>query len=135
MKSNMSSDSKEELKPHVGMTVWVFDENRRIYPERKPGEAYGGGGPIWREHWTKRQIVGETSKSWLVGYSVNSARKHLKKDFPSEFGILLSEDDVIKATWIHDNAVRLADSVRRCRDYSTLQQIAAIIGYKEEHTP
>ena len=47
----------EGLGVSVGSTVWVFDVNRRVYRERKPGETYAGGGPIWREHWAPRKIV------------------------------------------------------------------------------
>lgn len=39
--------------------VWVFDINRRVYPE-------GGGigrSPIYREHWRKVAVTGQTSRS------------------------------------------------------------------------
>jgi hypothetical protein len=39
--------------------VWLYDTNRRIYPE-------GGGSPIWRKHWRRFEIVGETARSWLL---------------------------------------------------------------------
>jgi hypothetical protein len=44
--------------------VWVFDENYRVYPKKEPGQP--SGGPIYREHWVKREITGETSRSWLI---------------------------------------------------------------------
>ena len=43
---------------------WFFDVNHRVYP--KDGNHFSAS-PIWREHWRRREVVGETTRSWLVG--------------------------------------------------------------------
>jgi hypothetical protein len=52
----IAQDCVAQLAPHCPdkpTHVWVFDVNRRVYPYRK--------------HWVKHLIIGQTSRSWLIG--------------------------------------------------------------------
>ncbi|TXH56937.1 MAG: hypothetical protein E6Q97_05490 [Desulfurellales bacterium] len=111
-------------EPHVGMRVWSFNQNRRIYQRDASGKAVGG--PIWREHWEPLVVVGETKVSWLVGppYMLGSdtsrAAKVPKKSWPgpyktSEAGI--DREAFVEARW------SLAQRIEGCRDYDTLKAI------------
>lgn len=107
----------------VGKGVLVFDGNRRIYLRK-------GEGPSYRHHFKPMRIVGETSRSWLVGWSAESACKATKfaKAAPGFFGLLDAED----AIWRNDNAYRISETIRWGRfPTDQLREIAKIIGYKE----
>lgn len=57
----------------VGSRVFVFDGNRRRYSDTNRSR------PIYREHFVEMTVVGETSRSWLVGYHLRDVRKIDKK--------------------------------------------------------
>lgn len=110
--------------------IWRFDSNHRVYRQPEEGDVYGRGGPIWREHWVKFNVVGETSRSWLIGYSVERAQKVPKVGWDK--GVFaFSEDEIDKAAWVYENAHRISHAVGIVKDYAILQQIAALVGYKE----
>lgn len=96
---------------------WVFDQNRRVYPK---GER--GGGPIWREHWRRVEIVGETSRSWVT----ECGRKVSKK---GGSGISFSQEEIDQQAWIQDNRHKIGDRVERCRDFKVMKAIADLVGY------
>lgn len=110
----------------IGSTVWVFNENRRVYPQREPGRKYPIGGPIWREHWVPEKITGETSRSWVL----TLGRKVPKKGADRRM-FAFSEDEIEKAAWVHSNRYRLADTVRYVEDYERLREIARLADYQE----
>lgn len=114
-----------ELK--VGSKIWRFSENRRIYRKDAQGRSYGG--PIWREHWQQVEITGETSRSWIL------RDKKIPKKGPLPWGYALDEQTIDRAAWVHDNSYLISVEVARERDYDKLQQIAAIVGYKEKDKP
>lgn len=117
--------SNDWLGVGVGSTVWVFDINRRVYRERKPGEKYAVGAPIWREHWVPRKIVGETVRSWVL---VQGGRVPKKGADPHLFSF--SEADIARRAWVHDNRHLIERAVGRVCDYDTLRSVAALIGYE-----
>lgn len=108
--------------------MWVFDVNRRVYDKR---DKSVGGTLIWREHWVKKSVIGETKLSWLVGHSERLATKVPKRG-PLPRGMLLNECEVDEAVWINDNRYRLSEYVRDCRDFVTLKQIADLVGFEEK---
>lgn len=116
--------SNEGLGVSVGGTVWVFDMNRRVYRERKPGKVYAGGGPIWREHWAPRKIVSETARSWVLDWGGKVPKKNAD---PHRFAF--SEADIDRRAWAHDNKWRLVRKLERCDDYDTLLRVAAMLGF------
>lgn len=117
----------------IGSTVWVFEANRRVYAKKRAGDAYGHGGPIYREHFVARKIYGETKRSWLVGEDHDPIRVDKKTlTTRSEFGrgcnVLTSEHEVDDACYVEDTRNSIADAVRRCRNASVLRQIEALLG-------
>lgn len=107
----------------VGDTVWVFDQNRRIYPKDRQG------GPIWSEHWRPEKITGETSRSWIIGNHAWTQKK-LPKKGAAPFRVAYSQEEIDKAAWVHDNRYRLSHEIDRCEDYDTLKKVAELVGYR-----
>lgn len=97
--------------------LWVFDINRRVYPKNKTISS----APIWREHWVRREIVGETSRSWIDKFG----NKYPKK---GGRGVLFSQEEIDKAAWVHENRHRIRDEIQWI-DYETLKKVAELIGY------
>ena len=106
----------------VGDPVWVFDQNRRDY---RPGQS----GPIWRSHWVKKEISGETSRSWIVGRGGWDILKIPKKG-PKHWGVCWSEEEIDRRVYVEENSYKISEQVRRVTDYETLLRIAEIVGYK-----
>lgn len=116
----------------IGDIVYIFDSNHRVYPPKKDNNAYSSGGPIYREHFVKRQIVGETTQSWIVAFEgaqadVRYATKHKKKEPRNG---LYTLEQVEEQVWMHNNQYHVSEAVRHA-DYATLRQIASLLNYKE----
>ena len=109
------------IERKVGDPVWVFDINRRVYA------SDGRGGPIWREHWVKRQITAETTRSWIVGEGWAQIKIPKKGEQPH--GIAWSEQEIERRAYVEENSHRIADKLRHIRDYETLSKVAELIGY------
>lgn len=103
--------------------IWVFDENRRVYRRNEQGRPVGG--PIWREHWRKVTVVGETSRSWVTAWGQKIPKSGRR-------GVVFSEEEIDRAAYVRDNAVKIANEVRRVDSYDLLKQIAALVGYEEK---
>lgn len=112
----------------VGDPIWYFDINNRVY--RKDAGHSHDSGPIYREHWVKRIIVGETSRSWLIGYDhglrvLNKVPK--KGPHPGwAFSIEEIEDDC----WIHEHRYKMSRAVSCISSAATLREVARVIGWK-----
>lgn len=100
---------------------WVFDDNRRKY-RKKNGHYYGN--PIWREHWVKADIIGETSRSWLTSCGQKIPKR-------GRNGVSFSMDEIERMSFVEENAYRIGERVGRLRDYETLKAVAELIGYEE----
>src|ERR1035437_9374236 len=57
-----ATDSSPDGTPQRPACIWLYDENHRVYPDRRDFAT----GPIWRKHWVKHQVVGETRLMWTV---------------------------------------------------------------------
>ena len=121
----------------VGSPIWIFDSNHRVYP--RDGSMHSS--PIWREHWRKHVIVGETRVSWLVGVTPNDAwpTKINKRNLANGAlarAALASKADVDAECFVHDHAYMIGQSVQRLSGgisaAETLRKIAALVGYEEE---
>jgi len=104
----------------IGDTVWIFDENHRVYRKDENGRSFGG--PIYREHWVPTKITGETTRSWLIGYG----EKIPKKGWNPR-AVAFSLQEVEEQAYVMDNRHRLGDRVRDLRDAPTMRAIAAIL--------
>ena len=105
----------------IGDTVWVFDQNRRVYERDKNGRSYGG--PIWREHWVLRIVVNETSRSWLLSCGTKVPKKGEARCF------VYSEAELDDRCFVNDHAFRIGNDVKYTKDPAKLRAIAEIIGY------
>jgi len=121
----------------VGSTLWIFDENRRVYPKEKlPNGQMCSFGPIWREHWQATVITGETRVSWLVRGPNSRAGKISKRDLAAGTmrGVLSSERDLDAACVVQQHAYKIGQRVQRMAGgvaaEHVLRQIAALVGYE-----
>lgn len=114
----------------VGEKVYVFDPNHRVYERDANGHSHGA--PIYREHFVEREIVGETPRSWIVGYPGSKVddRCSLKYSKKNPVGLYTLEG-IDEEIYVHDNAYKIAEIVHRL-DYKTLKAIAELVGYKEK---
>ena len=121
----------------VGSTLWVFDENRRVYPARPDGRQRLAAVPIWREHWRPRKITGETRVSWLLAaYDGDShPQKISKRDLAAGMvrGVRRSERDLDAACFVNEHARKIGEQVQRLSggepEERVLREIAQLIGY------
>lgn len=117
----------------IGDTVYYFDTNRRVYPSPVPGDdRWGGGTPIWREHWRPMKITGETVRSWLVGGSRRALKMPKKGADGGTWAI--DERDISRAAWVNDCAHRIADEVRRL-GFADLAAVAKLISSRHQPDP
>ena len=100
---------------------WYFDENRRVYANRSAFTS-----PIWREHWRKAEVVGETSRSWVVGRGYGSTK--IPKKGPLPRGWARSEAEVDERCWEHEHRHRIQQQLN-WMDVGVLRQVAQLIGY------
>ena len=103
----------------IGSTVLVFDSNHRVYARDKP---YGG--PIYREHFVPREIVGETSRSWILLGGRKISKATLEGIFTPE-----QADDL---AWADAHRYKIREVVWGIKDVHVLREVAKLIGYQEE---
>ncbi len=106
--------------------VWHFNRNRRIYANPEPGRIYSSGGPIYREHWEKLPVVGETARSWLVGFG--RPNKVPKKG--GMRGFAFTDQEVEDDIFVNANAYKLGEYVGRLADAELLRTIAKLTGFQ-----
>lgn len=114
----------------VGDTIWVFDDNHRVYTKPQKGRAWGK--IIWREHWVPRTIIGETRVSFE--YATRGGRKRegtIPKRGPLPSNIALSQQHIDEYEWVNRHKYRLSRDVERITDPATLRKVAEIIGFDE----
>ena len=114
--------------------IWVFDSSRRVYREVTPdekaaGKLWAGGGPIWREHWIKLEITGETSRSWITERGHKVPKKGAD---PHQF--LFSEKQVEQSAWDKDHRHKIVQRIEwrgsNGISLTQLEAIAEILGYE-----
>ena len=134
---------KGEIKMQIGNKVWIFDGNNREYVDDKGNKIQS---PWYRGHFIERYIVGETKQSWVIGYKNSSMEdisnlKINKKTltYNGTYGLdgrlYISEEEIDRKCWVHDNHYKMQDLVMRCNDYDKLKRIEEILlseqgGYK-----
>lgn len=102
---------------------WTLDSNRRAYRKDESGKPFGS--PLHRGYWKEVQIVGETSKSWIL-----SNDKKIKKSGDPNF--VFSEEEVEDRIFVGENRIAISNAVRDIYDAETLKAIAKLIGYAPE---
>ena len=109
---------KQAIK--VGDPIWFKDANGRSM-----------AGPIWAEHWREYAIIGETSRSWIVGTESGYIFDKLPKNKHSWHGYAHSKEEIHQRAYIDRNRYAISEKLRRIDDYAVLRQIATLIGYEE----
>ena len=113
------------LLPDKPTHVWVFDLNRRVYPVTAPGQL--SRSPIYREHWAKREIIGETSRSWLIDPTWGPVKVPKRGADPRRF--LFNEKDVDDDVWANDHLYPILWLIQTLSP-EKLRQVAELIGYE-----
>jgi hypothetical protein len=111
---------------YVGATVYKFDENARVYARDKEGRRFGN--PLRRPSWVPKTIVGQTSRSWIVGEHEWEKEK-LPKKGPRKHGWAYSLKEVEDDVWLSHNRYKLKEAVGRAT-VDQLREVARIIGYE-----
>lgn len=109
--------------------IWVFDRNHRVYRQPK---TFGGGGLIWKAHWVKRPVTGETSRSWLIGnqWDVTKVPKNYTATTDAHLRrFAFSEEEIEDLAWLQDRRGLLSQHIHSVNDPAILKQIAAITGF------
>ena len=100
--------------------LWIFNENRRAYGKDKSA-------PIWREHWVRKEIIGETSRSWvLAGYPELKIPKNPKTPLRH---VAWSEKELDQLCWANEHRYRIARNVEYL-PAAELVKVAELIGYE-----
>ncbi len=60
----LTGDAMSDSALGIGSTVWIFDENHRVYV--KGAGHFSAGHLIYREHWRPTNITSETRVSWVL---------------------------------------------------------------------
>lgn len=107
----------ESLK--IGDPLWRFDENRRVYPKTEEGRRFGGGAPIYREHFSKYIIRDEIRGYWIIEPEAwKNPSKVNKKTLrssvrSSRIGFqYFTEAAMEDSIWLHENRGRILDTLR-----------------------
>jgi hypothetical protein len=138
--------SAKDLK--IGSTVWVLDENTRVYRRTTAGRSIGS--PLRRPMWGEAVIVDETSRSWIAlplcraeRYDGDLKSEHSVIKIPKTHDgttytaasngfrcplVALTAQAVEDDVWWHNNKHQLLEAAQGA-DTSTLRKIAELIGY------
>lgn len=100
----------------IGDTVYVYNNNRRVYPA---GQA--GSRPIYRHHWEPLQITGINRVSYILE---NGIKVNKKDPGPS---VLLSSQALDDRVWRHANQYTIERAVTACDSADTLRAIAKLL--------
>lgn len=116
----------------IGDTVWVFEINRRVYPR---GEKGLHSAPIYREHFMPYEVIGQTSRSWLIGASGGHeiCKVSIKDPFGKQRGDgaprIYDEAGVDDMCWLNDHRYKLMRKIEYQATPAQLREIAKIVGY------
>lgn len=126
---------------NMGDTLYLFDSNRRVYPnvtddEKKAGKIWPSGGPIYREHFRPLLIAGETPGTWVLEPGRLTVNKKTLKARRTAFGqeCVYTKDQVDAKVYIHDNATRIAALVEHCHNVDLLKRIDKMLQVVSEES-
>lgn len=112
------------LSVAVGSAVWVYNCNCRVYAKDASGRSTGG--PIYRAHWEEKKIIGETSRSWIIGRGTWDELKVPKKG--PHHGLCFSMDEVEDMCWVNDHRHKIAAMLTKATA-AQLKSCAAVLGF------
>jgi hypothetical protein len=113
----------------VGKKIWHKNPFKRVYEKNADGHAIGG--PIYSAYWEEIEVIGETSRSWLVGYKFNHT-KIAKKDLAEGKlqGYKLTRAEVDEDIYFNTHRHKITSLVSDIKDVKLLKAVADLIGYK-----
>lgn len=109
----------------IGDEIFYYDENHRVYEKDSNGRSFGG--PIFKEHFRRGIITGETRDYWLID---SWGMRIKKKPVDLKFGVL-TQEQVEDLVWLAVNRYKLVEKIKYSNDIVILKKIAELIGYKE----
>lgn len=98
--------------------IWVFEVNRRRYAKGNTSE------PIWREHWTREEILGETARSYLISPSWKPRKIPKRRDARQRLFIAFSEAELDVLEWIAVSRSEIYKRILSIHGLSTAQLVA-----------
>ena len=107
----------------IGDKLFIFDINKRVYP---PGPGFHP--PIYREHFVPVEVIGETSRSWVIGRYRQEDFKAPKRDPFSKS--LYTAEMVEDQCWKHDKIHQVISDLRQA-DGATVRAVAALIAARK----
>lgn len=121
----------------IGQRVWVFEVNRRIYSKAPEGQLWSGGSLIYSEHFVERAVVGETSRSWIIGDGKRPQSTWIQFKVPkgkngcNQHGtrVIYSDEQKDADIWLHDHRYEIVRMVERA-DPRTIVEVGKLVGYK-----
>lgn len=113
----------------IGSKVYIYDENHRVYFDDNGKKTLS---PIYKKYFISVEVVGETSRSWLVDSRFNPIK--CPKKNPFSHGIIYSQEMMENMVWINSNRWRIIESIRRLEDADRLRKIAEIIDATPQFT-
>ena len=119
----MTSEATVANPPSI-QHVWIFDINRRVYQPTPSGQKWTSSGPpIYRKHWVKHEVVGETKRSYITKCGAKVPKTGGR-------GYALSEREVDLDVWRHDNRYKICRQIEMMQDTELLMKVAELIGYQ-----
>lgn len=110
----------------IGQTIYIRDENHRVYDENHR--------TIERERYRPYVVIGETPRSWVVD---DYGRRGLIDKATMRVGgslrgaglshVALTIGQVEAAIWLHENRQRVVRMVQDCQNVNLLRQIDALL--------
>ncbi len=108
----------------IGDTIWVFDQNHRVYVDDNGNKT---SGPNYRHYWTERKVVGETSHSWLIGWEHNPTKISKKNLRDGELNICLNMEEVEEKVWLDQNKYPIVRMLQRCKDPEIFRTVEKLL--------
>lgn len=110
------------MKLAVGLTIFVFDENKRVY-------VGGTGRPVYRAHFVPKLIKGETLKSWILedDTKVNKQTLAYRMWSGGRAKIWPTSQAVDDTCFVHDNRATIAQTIYQVTDAATLRAIQELL--------
>jgi hypothetical protein len=112
----------------IGSRLWLFDQNRRVYPPPKPGQLWSSSAPIYAEHFAPHRITNETRTHWVVGAGTRVRKLDLTSRARGTTQYYFTDEGKADHLWCHEHRHTIVDAVNACHDVAKLKAIAATLG-------
>ena len=126
------SPSKSRVLPKVGDTVYLFNENRRVYRKDESGKSFGS--PIYREHFLPIRVTGENARVLFLNdhttFVINK-KSGLARVGGYQTEPFFTQKEMEDACFIKENSIVVSEQIRKLwndnRGAEKLMKIMAIL--------